>query len=229
MHHSFVVGLRIAASTALMAALAFAQLGTSTSTYGNGETVYAQTLPTPNSTPGPTNPNVAAAPVTALQQTSDQITSVSQQVTQAAHDPSMPIDAKVQLINNLAAQFNALVAQWQQQLSQISAIPAPASAPAPASTPAPVCNSPVCAPPLSPGSLAGVQGTPTSSPSTGMPAAPVTNPTADQLRAQIAAVSQQIAQVSHDPTLSTQAKTAQLNALGAQFNQLTSQLQQLGG
>jgi hypothetical protein len=51
----------------------------------------------------------------------------------------------------------------------------------------------------------------------------------EQLRAQIAAVSQRMTAVSNDSTLSAAAKTKQLQDLGNQFNQLVQQLHQLGG
>jgi hypothetical protein len=51
----------------------------------------------------------------------------------------------------------------------------------------------------------------------------------DQLRSQLATVSQQMSQVSQDTTLSVEAKSAQLTSLANQFNMLMAQLQQLGG
>jgi hypothetical protein len=53
--------------------------------------------------------------------------------------------------------------------------------------------------------------------------------TPDQVRAQLASVSQQMSQVSQDTTLSVEVKSAQLTALANQFNVLMAQLQQLGG
>ena len=182
-------------------------------------------------TPVVSNPGEATAPVSALQQSSDQISAVSQEVAQAIQDPALSTDAKVQRINSLATQFNQLVAQWQQQLAQYGI---PTGAP-----PAPVCGT-ECTQQVQPPSVAGVQATPTAASAphatASLTATPSTNrsslaggPTADQLRAMITAVSQQMAQVSQDPSLSAEVRTAQLSTLGAQFNQLMTQLQQLGG
>jgi hypothetical protein len=149
---------------------------------------------------------IAVAPVdgvppqtTGAQQISDQIAAVSQQVTQAVQDQSLSIEDKVQRITSLADQFNQLVAQWQQQVAQ--SLSGPVTAASPVSTPSPFST---------PGPVPGTAGATTS----------------DQLRAQIAAISQQMAQVSQDPSLPPDVKTQKLSALSTQFNQLMSQLQQ---
>jgi hypothetical protein len=177
-------------------------------------------LPNGVVSPPPVAPT-AAAP-SAAQLISDQIGVLAQQVAQVAHDPSLPVESKTQQITSLADQFNKLVGQWQTQAfapgSQTAA--SVTSTPTPVGTPAPVA-------PL-------VTGTPTASPAliTGTPGTappPSASTTPDQLRAQLASVSQQMAQVSQDTTLSVDAKTARLTALANQFNLLMSQLQQLGG
>lgn len=229
MERSGTLGLRLRVSAALALAIVLGALANSV--HATNDPVYAIDLtptpgitptpnsfatPTPISMPGgvavsgsPSPSPTAAVPSSSFtvpspaQQASDQISAVSQQVTQAVQDQSLPIDAKVQKINSLAAAFNQLVAQWQQLTQN------------------PTSTSP---------SVAGVQSTPT--PLTGLNATPTPAPatggsTADQLRAQIATVSQQMTQVSQDPSLTTDARTAKLTALGAQFNQLMAQLQQL--
>jgi hypothetical protein len=191
----------------------------------------APTLPGQQVGAPPAGPNLVAAavPASQLQQVSDQIAATSQQVSQAVQDPTLSVDAKVQRITALAVQFNQLVAQWQQLLAQ--AQPGVAGATAPACGPA--CG------PQAPASVAGIQASPTlvpasslvaptPSPSTPAGLAPV-GPTADQLRAQLTDIAQQMAQVSADPTLSADAKTTQLGVLGAEFNLLMAQLKQLGG
>ena len=124
-HRLPVAASRITISAVLACGLLFAELEISTTAYGQ-----SQPLPTINATPAPTvMPSNVVGPISAAQQTSEQIASVSQQVTQAVQDQSLPIDAKIQRINTLAAQFNQLVVQWQQQLAQISLLTAAAPTP----------------------------------------------------------------------------------------------------
>ena len=172
------------------------------------KTVYAQVpvaSPTVTLVATPTSivPLTSSPGTAAPAQSVAQIATIAQQVAQTVHDPSLSTDAKVQQVNALATQFNQLVAQWQQQTSLITVPPPP---------------------------VAGVQATPVP---VGMPqttAPPQTGGTAaDQLRAQIGVVTQQMAQVTQDPSLTPEARTAQLKALGTQFDQLMQQLQQLGG
>jgi hypothetical protein len=230
MHRSCVIAFRIAA---LPVVLAFAQLMTSSTGQPQSQTVYAieatpsAIIPTTGPTPqlataqspsvfATPNPGATAAPPSPAQQTSDQIASVSQQVTQTVQDPSMPVDAKVQLINSLAALFNQLVAQWQLQVAQTPPTVAASSTtgviPTPTAGASPANTSPVTMPP------------PTNN---GAPTAG--GQTVDQLRTQVAALSQQMAKVSQDPSLSPDARAAQIGALTTQYNQLMTQLHQLGG
>jgi HAMP domain-containing protein len=192
------------------------------------KTVYAQVpnasptltlVATPMATSTPIVPLQQPAPgVAAPEQAVAQIATLSQQVAQTVHDPTLSTDAKVQQVNVLAQQFNQLVAQWQQQAALTTAAAAPVG--------------------MQPPTVAGVQATPMpfGMPQTQPPSVPPTTappPTggtaADQLRAQIGVVTQQMAQVSQDPSLTPEARTTQLKALGKQFNQLMQQLQQLGG
>jgi HAMP domain-containing protein len=134
---------------------------------------------------------------------------VSQQVAQVANDPTLPVDQKAKQISALAAQFNQLVSVWQQQvMSQTGGVGAQ-------TTPVPVSSAAV-----SP--LVGSTPTPAASATPG----PVGSTTSDELRAQIAAVSQKMATVSNDPTIPADARSVQLQDLGNQFNQLMQQLQQ---
>ncbi|MBV9135265.1 MAG: hypothetical protein JO020_24785 [Chloroflexi bacterium] len=214
---------RIIITTAIALGVLFAQLLASSSAYGTNAPMYAIDA-TPSPTTAQTGSFTFATPTPVLlsatavaaiqatgatgatsgaQQSSDQIASVSQQVTQAVQDQSLSIDAKVQRITSLAAQFNQLVAQWQQQLLQTSTAPAAAATPLPTAaiaTPLPV---PTAVAPVAGGT-----------------------PTADQLRAQIATISQQMAQISQDPTLSADTRAQKLSALATQFNQLMAQLPQ---
>ena len=248
MHRSCVVGVRVASSAAAVVGLVVIQFATLTSSYADDGPIVVAVIVTPTTIAAPfgagfsqtqtqpqLTPTVIATPTlvgqppelagqpapavpSALQQASDRIAVVSQQVADAVHDPSLTIDAKVQRINTLASQFNQLVAQWQQQLPQSSA----------AAGTIPAVGTPQAVPP---GLVAPVPTSPTGP----IPGQPVGGPAqtggtnADQLRAQIAAISQRMTQISQDPTLSSDAKTTQLAALGAQFNQLMMQLQQLGG
>ena len=213
---------RIIITTAIALGVLFAQLLASSSAYGTNAPMYAIDA-TPSPTTAQTGSFTFATPTPVLlsatavaaiqatgatgatsgaQQSSDQIASVSQQVTQAVQDQSLSIDAKVQRITSLAAQFNQLVAQWQQLL-QTSTAPAAAATPLPTAaiaTPLPV---PTAVAPVAGGT-----------------------PTADQLRAQIATISQQMAQISQDPTLSADTRAQKLSALATQFNQLMAQLPQ---
>lgn len=159
----------------------------------------------------------------------------------------MTVDMKTQQINALAAQFNQLVLVWQQQVTALQTSVAAQTPSGPIGSTAPVAG--VGSTPTAVGASVGASGstsataavtttptpTPTSPGSTLLGASPSMTPgplvslTPDQLRAQIAAVSQRMTAVSNDPTLSAAAKTRQLQDLGAQFNQLVQQLRQLGG
>jgi len=122
----------------------------------------ASPTPTPTVIPPGVAPGAPSPAQSPLQQTSDQIASVAQQITQAIQDPSTSTDSKVQLINSLAAQFNQLVAIWQQQLAQTSTAPAANTVPTPATAgPGPMCGTPACAPQPTAPAVAGVQVTPT--------------------------------------------------------------------
>ncbi|HEY2593136.1 MAG TPA: hypothetical protein VGK33_04480, partial [Chloroflexota bacterium] len=114
---------------------------------------------------------------------------MSQQVAQVANDPTMPVDQKAQQINSLVAQFNQLVLVWQQQvLSQTGGAGAQTT---------PVAGSSTTVSPS-------VGSTPT--PAAGATPGPVGSMTSDQLRAQIADISQKMATVSNDPTIPADAK-----------------------
>ena len=202
-----------------------------------GEPADAQVQPAPaQSTPTPTSPLVALtpspavpprpSPVTTTTSSSsspatDAIASIAATVGQIAHDPTMAVETKTQQITALAAQFNQLVAQWQQQQAALGLIAPPAVTPQPSTTTcvAPCTGTP--APGVAPAEV-GAVATPTPASGTGATG------TADQLRAQIAAVSQQMNQVSQDTGLTNDARVQQLTTLSAQFNQLMTQLQQTG-
>jgi hypothetical protein len=174
---------------------------------------------------------VSPAATSASQSASDQIASLALQVAQVANDPTMPVETKTQQIYTLATQFNQLVAAWQQQLPPVT----PGLGAQTTSSPGGL--TPILSATPTPGLGASVGGTPTptpSSPGSTLPGAtPSTTPgalvslTADQIRAQIAAVSQRMTAVSNDATLAPNVKAVQLQDLGNQFNQLVLQLQQV--
>jgi HAMP domain-containing protein len=237
MHRLCVVGVRVASSAAAVAGLVFIQFATLRSSYADNGLVVVAVDVTPTLMTAPVAPGVAQLPPTPIatptlmgqpvpsvtspsQQASDRIAAVSQQVADTANDASLPVETKVERINGLASQFNQLVAQWQQQLSQTSAAAGPLPPLAnPQATPPVLVATPA---PTVPTGLIPVQTVATPFPPPGAS-------TADQLRAQIAAISQQMAQIAQDPSINGDLKTTQLAALGAQFNQLMTQLQQLGG
>ena len=196
-----------------------------------------QLTPTPTSstmtvTPVPSIPGVPGvpprpSPVTTTAASSspatDAIANVAQTVGQIARDPSMAVETKAQQITALATQFNLLVAQWQQHQAALGL-----AAPPGIVTPQPSTST--CGMPCSgtTGTAPGVTGVGAlMTPTPRVEAFPATGgaSTADQLRAQLAAVTQQMSQVSLDTTLTNDARVQQLNALSAQFNQLMTQLQ----
>jgi uncharacterized protein (UPF0147 family) len=171
------------------------------------------------------SPSPSPSSTSASQAVSDQIASVALQVAQVANDPSMPVEMKTQQINALAAQFNQLVLVWQQQLPSpgpgVGALTTPSAlTPILSATPTPIV--------AASGSATPTPTTPGSTLSTlpGATTAPLGSMTADQIRAQIAAVSQRMTTVSNDATIPANVKAVQLQDLGNQFNQLLVQLQQ---
>src|SRR5262245_27892490 len=107
MHHSCVVGVRIASSAAAVVGLVVVQFATSTSSYADNGTVVAvdltptpstapvvpglsQLSPVPIATPAVDGQTAPMAP-SPSQQASDRIAEVSQQVADAVHDPSLAI------------------------------------------------------------------------------------------------------------------------------------------
>jgi hypothetical protein len=162
MRHPRSVGTRIALCAAVVIGILTLGFVAAGSIAAPVETVYAiDATPSPTLTPAPfttgtptptptLQPGVATlVPTTTLpttassagQQASEQIGVVSQQVAQTLQDPSLTTDAKVQRITTLAAQFNQLVAQWQQQvnqtLSQVAVAGVQATPGAVAATPTP--------------------------------------------------------------------------------------------
>jgi HAMP domain-containing protein len=214
--------------------------------FGLTPAVQAQSVATPtpvlasNSTPLATPtlaPGVVATSVTTSPAPSDQIASVALQVAQVANDPTMTVDVKTQQINALALQFNQLVLVWQQQVAAIqTANPAStpvlsgstgAVSPGVGSTPTPFGfgSRIASAVPTTSGTPTPASTTPGSSATPGL----LASGNVDQIRGQIAAVSQKMTTVSNDPTLPAAIKAKQLQDLGTQFNQLVQQLRQLGG
>jgi hypothetical protein len=171
----------------------------------------ASPTPTPAAA---TAPSPAATGPSPSQAASDQVATVAGQIAQIASDPNVSVEVKTTQINSLASQFNQLVAAWQQQAQTAGAQVAP-------NAPNGVQVATTQAAPTLPGATVTPVGTPTPA-LTGAP-------TADQLRAQIAQIAQQMGTVSQDDSLSADDKATQLDALATQFNQLTLQLQQLGG
>ena len=137
--------------------------------------------------------------------------SVSEQVSQAVRDPSLAVDAKVERINSLAGQFNQLVGQWQQQRLRVRALLV-----VPQHLSAALCaashhHRSLVFRPHRPRRRRRMRTGLTSTPSINRSKS-AGGPTADQLRAQITAVSRQMAQASQDLSLSADVKTEQLSA-----------------
>ncbi len=182
--------------------------------------VDAQVLPSPTPTVAPSLPLTPLPSSTGLPggtAPANTIASVAESVGQIARDPSIGVESKAQQITALAAQFNQLVAQWQQQNALGLAASPQQTTPAAATS----CGV-ACAQPGANG-LPAATATPIAGATTGAVASGVA--TADQLRAQIASVAQSMSRVSQDASLTSEARVQQLNALSLQFNQLTAQLQ----
>jgi hypothetical protein len=199
-----------------------------------------QVSPSPGTPTGTATTSIPGAASTSVLGNSpttayDQIVGTAQQIANIAADPNMSVDLKTQQINVLTGQFNQAVATWQQQVQMTAASTSALSDPSVTVGGLPTAQPNAFAP--------GVSGTPSPTP-TGItsfttptasatpsviPASAGGQSAADQLRAQIAQVSQQMASVAQDPTLKTDTRAALLSGLAAQFNQLMAQLQQLGG
>jgi hypothetical protein len=166
----------------------------------------------------------------AAQNDANQIQAIDLQIAQTMQDPTIPADLKTQLLNELAAQFNVLVAAWQRDSAAVATTGVGVTQPAGGGAPTPASGTAQAAPPS-----AATTGAVVVQPADAVSAAPAAAPPSaaaqdvGQLRTQALSVAQQMNAVNADQSLSGDDRTAQLNALAAQFNQILAQLQRSGG
>jgi hypothetical protein len=242
-HRSVGSGIVLAPALVLAFALFALGIGSRSASAQPGATPTPTAVTrNPATVVGPSTVSTDSLPLGSSNPTTAQIASVAERVAQVAADATLPADAKTQQVAALADEFNRLVVQWEAEKARPPASPTPGVASPPPTAPAaaiPPPTAPAAAipPPMSPAAAVAPQATPSgaipppTSPGGPIPLddpSPATAGTADQLRAQIADIADQMGQVSNDTSLPLDQKVARLTTLAAQFDQLVLQLNQQG-